>query len=200
MNCIKCYHEIEDGAKFCPHCGAQQPDEAGAETVTPQTETNAPIDAAAQQTETVAQPESSAPQAEAQPQTETQPNTETQTQYQDAQPQYGYTSDYQNSQPYQAQPTYQTGSEPDKQINWVPYLVLSIISTICCCIPFGIVAIVYSAKINSSVTTGDLAGAEKAAKTARIWIIVAFVVGFLANLILAISYGGLIGAGSYYYY
>lgn len=23
MNCIKCYQEIPDGAKFCPYCGAR---------------------------------------------------------------------------------------------------------------------------------------------------------------------------------
>jgi len=25
MNCINCYQEVPDGAKFCPHCGAKQP-------------------------------------------------------------------------------------------------------------------------------------------------------------------------------
>ena len=29
MNCIKCYQEIPDGAKFCPYCGAQQSDAQG---------------------------------------------------------------------------------------------------------------------------------------------------------------------------
>ena len=102
--------------------------------------------------------------------------------------------------PTRTPPTYQSSYEPEKQVNWVPYLVLSIISTVCCCIPFGIVAIVYSAKINSATAAGDYETAAKAAKTARIWIIVSFVVGILANIIVAVAYGGLIGAGSYYYY
>ena len=187
MNCIKCYQEIPDGSKFCPHCGAQQPDTAGADQVNVQAETAAPSEPAA-------------------PQTQYQ-DAQSQTQYQDAQTQYtgaGYqdasNTGYQNNQ-YQGVPTYQSNNAPEKQINWVPYLVLSIISTVCCCLPFGIVAIVYSAKINSAMSAGDYAAAEKASKTARIWIIVAFIVGIVATVLLTIFYGGLLGSiGSGYYY
>ena len=84
-------------------------------------------------------------------------------------------------------------------MNWVPYLVLSIISTLCCCIPFGIVAIVFSAKINSAVTAGNIEEAKKAAKTAKIWIIVAVVSGVIATIAYLI-FTSLISAGSYYYY
>ena len=132
MNCIKCYQEIPDGSKFCPHCGTQQPEagpihaEAGAAA-----ESVKPAEDAAQQTENTAQ--------------QTENNTQ---QTGDS----GY--QYQQTGPvYQSEPTpiYQqpVNHEP---VNWIPYLVLSIISTLCCCLPFGVVAIVFAAKINSLVS------------------------------------------------
>ena len=155
MNCIKCYREIPEGSRFCPHCGAQQPDAPGAET-------------------TNAQPD---PQADMN-NTNTQPDTR----------------NY-----YQTPPVYQSSYEPKKEINWVPYLVLSIISLVCCCPPFGIVGIVYAAKINNAMNTGGYTEAEKCARLAKIWIIVAFVVGFFAQLIFGVlTYFGIMG--SYYYY
>ena len=100
---------------------------------------------------------------------------------------------------YQTPPVYQTSYEPKKEINWVPYLVLAIISLVCCCPPFAIVAIVYAAKINNAMSAGDYAEAERCARLARIWIIVAFVVGFFVQLIFGLlMYSGFMG--SYYYY
>lgn len=149
MNCIKCYQEIPEGSKFCPHCGAEQPDTASA--------------------------------------------ANTDAQYQDT-----YTSDYQNTQ-YQTPPAYQSSYEPEKPINWVPYLVLSIITTVCCCLPFGVVGIVYATKINSAMNAGNYEEAQKSAKTAKIWIIVAAAVGVIANIIVAVM--AAMGAmDSYYYY
>ena len=84
-------------------------------------------------------------------------------------------------------------------MNWVPYLVVSIISTLCCCIPFGIVAIVFSATINSAVTSGNMEEAKKATKTAKIWIIVAVIAGLIANIAFLVI-TAMSGAGSYYYY
>lgn len=172
MNCTNCYQEIPDGSRFCPHCGAKQPEPA-AQTETDQSASDAYS-------------------------TYTQTNsTQQDTQYQDPNAQnYGY--DYQNSQ-YQTPPVYQSSYEPEKPINWVPYLVLAIISTVCCCPPFGIVAIVYAAKINSAANSGNYEEAERSARTAKIWIIVAFVVGILGNILLAVL--GYIGfVGNYYYY
>lgn len=33
-NCIACHQSIPDDAKFCPHCGAKQPEETSQETIT----------------------------------------------------------------------------------------------------------------------------------------------------------------------
>lgn len=179
MNCINCYQEIPEGSKFCPHCGAAQSNPAAGEPVNPQPEASA-------QTETGEQ------------------NTQQNSQYEDT-PDYnaGYTSDCQNnpyqSSPYQTSPVYQSSYEQEEPVNWVPYLVLSIITMVCCCVPFSIVGIVYSAKINSAVNAGDYEGARRAAKTAKIWIIVSAIVGFIANIILFILFSSGI-SGSYYYY
>ena len=175
MNCIKCYREIPEGSRFCPHCGAQQPDAPGAET------TNAQPD-----------PQADMNNINTQPDTQADTNTNTQDEgHPYVQPD---TRNY-----YQTPPVYQSSYEPKKEINWVPYLVLAIISLVCCCPPFAIVAIVYAAKINNAMSAGDYAEAERCARLARIWIIVAFVVGFFVQLIFGLlMYSGFMG--SYYYY
>lgn len=50
------------------------------------------------------------------------------------------------------------------------YLWQSIVSTILCCMPFGVVAIVYAAKVDGLVARGDIAGAEAASKSAKTWV------------------------------
>ena len=39
--------------------------------------------------------------------------------------------------------------QPEKQISGTPYIIFSILVTLCCCLPLGIVSIVYASKINS---------------------------------------------------
>lgn len=107
------------------------------------------------------------------------------------------------SAPQQEYQSYQTYSQPEKPINWVPYLVLSIITTLCCCLPFGIAGIVFSAKINGAMNAGDYEGAKKAAKMAKIWIIVSAALGLVVEIIyILLVVVGIAGAGSagYYYY
>ena len=90
---------------------------------------------------------------------------------------------------------------PQKPVNWVPYLILSIISTLCCCLPFGVVGIVFSAKINSAMLAGNLEEAQNNAKMARIWIIVSFAIGLLTWLIyMVLIVTGAVSGSAYSYY
>lgn len=52
------------------------------------------------------------------------------------------------------------------------YLVWGILSTVLCCLPFGIVSIVYSTKVNSLFHQGDHAGALAASENAKKWAII----------------------------
>ncbi len=49
------------------------------------------------------------------------------------------------------------------------FLIWSILSTVLCCLPTGIVAIVYANKVDSLWHAGNHLEAEEAAKNARLW-------------------------------
>jgi len=82
------------------------------------------------------------------------------------------------------------------QISHVPnYLVQAILVTIFCCLPFGIVAIVFAAQVNSKLQVGDINGAMTSSRKAKMWSWIGFGSGLaLQIIILIISY--LIGIGS----
>ena len=64
------------------------------------------------------------------------------------------------------------------------HLVWAILTTIFCCIPFGIVSIVYAAKVNDMVATGNIDGARQASKKAKTWAWVAFGTGLIVYVLL----------------
>lgn len=72
--------------------------------------------------------------------------------------------------------------EPTEQVP--NYLVYAILCTICCCMPFGIVAIIYAAQVNSKISAGDISAARDASDKARTWCIVGFVTGLVVNLLV----------------
>ncbi len=57
------------------------------------------------------------------------------------------------------------------------YLVQAILVTIFCCLPFGIVSIVYAAQVNAKLTAGDVSGAIRASSSTKTWAWVAFGTG-----------------------
>ena len=52
------------------------------------------------------------------------------------------------------------------------YLALAIISTILCCMPAGIVSIVYATQVNSAYEDGNYDKARRASNNAKTWGIV----------------------------
>ncbi|NIM07517.1 MAG: CD225/dispanin family protein [Armatimonadetes bacterium] len=57
------------------------------------------------------------------------------------------------------------------------YLVQAILVTLFCCLPFGIVAIVYAAQVNGKLSGGDIDGAMESSRKAKIWSWISFGVG-----------------------
>lgn len=64
-------------------------------------------------------------------------------------------------------------------------LVWGILCTICCCLPLGIVSIVYACKVKDLFYAGNVAGAVEASRNARNWAIY----GLIASVILNFLYG-----------
>lgn len=70
-------------------------------------------------------------------------------------------------------------------------LVWAILSTLFCCLPFGIVSIVHAAKVDNLYNTGDYEGAQEASTKARNWAIYsmcAVLPLFLLGVIIALVY------------
>ena len=61
------------------------------------------------------------------------------------------------------------------------YLVLAIISTVCCCLPLGIVAIIFAAQVNSKYEAGDYQGAMDASNKAKLFTFIAIGLGIIIN-------------------
>ncbi|MDQ3940338.1 MAG: CD225/dispanin family protein, partial [Actinomycetota bacterium] len=57
------------------------------------------------------------------------------------------------------------------------YLVPSIFATLCCCLPTGVVALVYAVQVNGKLARGDFVGATRASNNARTWCLISFVLG-----------------------
>lgn len=72
------------------------------------------------------------------------------------------------------------GMPPHPDVKCPPtYLVWAILTTLCCCQPFGVVAIIYAVNVKSKYDRGDVEGAKKNSERAALWVILAFVVGLV---------------------
>lgn len=59
------------------------------------------------------------------------------------------------------------------------YLIPAILSTVLCCLPLGVVSIIFATQVNSKVATGDIAGAMEASKKAKMFMFIAVGAGVL---------------------
>lgn len=63
------------------------------------------------------------------------------------------------------------------------YLILAIFTTLCCCLPLGIVGIVYASKVNSLYTMGQFDAATEASNNAKKWSLIGIGCGVAVSLI-----------------
>ena len=186
MKCKFCGNNLPEESKFCPLCGAPvEPEEKQEQS---------------EQSAEAKQQENQNPYEYGVPGTDNGSGAQNKNPYQ-----YGSTGQ-DNENPYQYGSTGQNPSagynanngtygQPQKPINGTTYLIFAIISTLLCCLPLGIVAIVYASKINSLQRNGDYAGAQNAAKKAKMFTII----GTVAALVVSIFYiifAVVIGIGS----
>ncbi len=75
----------------------------------------------------------------------------------------------------------QVAGAPSPQIS--SHLVPAILCTLFCCLPLGIVAIIYAAQVNGKAAAGDHAGAQDSAHKAAVWCWVSFGLGLAGTLI-----------------
>ena len=99
-----------------------------------------------------------------------------------------------NAAPSCGNPQLQT---PNGQVMPPNYLVWSILAALLCCLPGGIVAIIYSTQVSSRFQQGDYAGANESSRNARKWVIISAIaaaVGWAIYLIILAVSGALAGA------
>jgi uncharacterized membrane protein YhaH (DUF805 family) len=99
-------------------------------------------------------------------------------------------SDYGQPPPYSGMPP---GGEPPSN-----YLVWAILTTILCCLPLGIVSIVFAAQVNTKWAAGDYAGARDSSQKAKrfaIWSAVTGVVLAVLYLVAMLVFGIAVGPG-----
>lgn len=79
------------------------------------------------------------------------------------------------------------------------YLALAIVSTVLCCLPAGIVSIVYSTKVNNEYIDGNYEAANRASKNAKIWGLVSIGIALFGWIIYLLIFGvaflGALGSG-----
>src|ERR1700685_191431 len=94
-------------------------------------------------------------------------------------------------QPAPSLPGQQVPMAPAPGVYVQNYLVFAILATVLCCLPAGIVAIVYAAQVNGKLQAGDIAGAQAASKNAKMWCWISFGLG----LAFCFIYGIIVAAG-----
>ncbi len=84
-----------------------------------------------------------------------------------------------------------TGHMPPMPKTW---LAESILATLFCCLPFGIIGIIKASKVSSEYNRGNYAGAEAASKEAGKWTKISFFIGLAVTICYFIYFLIIMGA------
>jgi len=67
------------------------------------------------------------------------------------------------------------------------YLVHAILVAVLCCVPCGVVGIVFASQVNAKLQAGDYRGAVEASTKAKMWTTIGFVVGLVLGILMLIG-------------
>lgn len=77
--------------------------------------------------------------------------------------------------------------------NMVIAIIATVLSLIFCCLPHGIISLIYALQVNKKAAAGDVGGAEAAAKAARTWGMISIIVAVIWFVIaLILNFAGLL--------
>lgn len=82
----------------------------------------------------------------------------------------------------QCPPNYQNDTPPKT------WLLESILATLLCCLPFGIVGIVYASRVESNWYAGNRDIALSSSRTARTWTLISFACGLASIVVTVIAW------------
>lgn len=68
-------------------------------------------------------------------------------------------------------------SKPDNN------MVLAVVCTLCCCLPFGIYAVIQSSKVNGLYDSGCYDEAQRMADEAKKWALIGVAIGVITNIL-----------------
>lgn len=84
-----------------------------------------------------------------------------------------------------AEPSYTAAGVPANIDN---HMVFAILTTLFCCLPLGVVSIVYASQVNGKIQVGDYAGAITAANNAKTWCWVSLGSGILIAIVALLGH------------
>lgn len=90
-------------------------------------------------------------------------------------------------------PGYQGGTAAAKPNN---NLVLAIVCLILCCLPLGVVSLIFALQVDGKWNQGDYQGAQDSAQKAKTWALVGIIGGAVINIALVIVYVLVIAAAT----
>ncbi|MBP1559149.1 MAG: CD225/dispanin family protein [Oscillospiraceae bacterium] len=106
---------------------------------------------------------------------------------------------YQPSQPQQAWQPEMNPMPGASATKSTPYLVWSILVTIFCCLPLGIPAIVFAAKIDNCNAQGDFAGAAENARKSKNFMIWGAVLSVVFTIIYFVFFGLMLAETNFHF-
>lgn len=72
--------------------------------------------------------------------------------------------------------------------NMVIAIIAAVVSFLMCCLPHGVISVIFASQVNKKAAAGDIAGATQAAKNAKLWAIISIAVS-VVWLIIGFAFG-----------